>query len=144
MELSQNENITAIELNSLLKCYVNRNAIAIKDNLFENLVNKHVRIIIGATAAVAEEKSLNKKEKTEHGSLMSSRLIKDTCFIFQSTNGLVPELMDHLIKYVVENQSFIFADTCARVLHLCYHLGYNPNQNDADRFFEASFKIIER
>lgn len=133
MELSQNENITAVELNSLLKCYVNRNAIAIKDNLFENLVNKHVGIIIGATSAVAEEKSL-----------MSSRLIKDTCFIFQSTNGLVPELMDHLIKYVVENQSFIFADTCARVLHLCYHLGYNPNHNDADRFFEACFKIIER
>lgn len=73
---------------------------------------------------------------------LSSNSIRNIVFSLQSTNGLLPDVIDNIADYVINCKDNLLGFNAEKVAYLCYYLGYLPN--NSDQFFQAVTDIILR
>ena len=72
----------------------------------------------------------------------SSHFCNNAIFILQSTNTLLPQLMNKMVEYVVNNEDNVLGLYAGKLLHICYSFDFLPK--DSDKFFDAVIRIIIR
>ncbi|KAF2905968.1 hypothetical protein ILUMI_00199 [Ignelater luminosus] len=78
--------------------------------------------------------------KPEHR--LSSNSIRNIIFSLQSTNGLLPDILDNIADYVISYKDNLLGFNAEKVAYLCYYLGYLPN--NSDQLFQVITDIILR
>ncbi|KAK5643072.1 hypothetical protein RI129_006917 [Pyrocoelia pectoralis] len=73
---------------------------------------------------------------------LSSLSVRNMIIGLQTTGTLLPELIESLCNYVISYQDCMLGFNAEKVAHLCYHLGYTPN--NSDQLFDAIGNIIIR
>lgn len=71
----------------------------------------------------------------------SSKLIKTLTYMFNVTDILLPNILEHMCDYVSEAKYNMFGFNVQKVVHVCYYLGYTPTNSS---FFEAAADVILR
>nr|CAD7455775.1 unnamed protein product [Timema tahoe] len=112
---------TLPQLNLITRAYLNRRGNR-NVQLFEKLIFRY--------------KSFNSNIR------LSSRIVRDTSLNLLVTSCLIPETIDHLVGYAIEQSEHLLGDTVEKLLHLCYYLGYTPSHSD--EFLAASVNVIFR
>ncbi|ALC38431.1 CG31643 [Drosophila busckii] len=57
---------------------------------------------------------------------LSSRVVRDMAYNFNSSNFFVPELLESMFEYIKDQHAHITGDTVEKVLTCAYNLGYTP------------------
>ncbi|CAH0560501.1 unnamed protein product [Brassicogethes aeneus] len=73
---------------------------------------------------------------------LSSKTIENMVYCLMTTNVLVPEIINKVTSYIVNNRRSMLAFNVDKVLFLCFFLGYCPI--NAESFFPIASDIILR
>ncbi|KAF5301434.1 hypothetical protein FQA39_LY02163 [Lamprigera yunnana] len=105
-----------------------KNNLLIKSCIYRNKVDK--KLI----------NKLYKHFKIEEG--VSSTSLRNIAFSLQTTNTLLPEVVQSLCDYALSYRNYLIGFNAERLVYLCYHLGYYPN--NYNKVFEVIADIIIR
>ncbi|KRT80882.1 hypothetical protein AMK59_5198 [Oryctes borbonicus] len=110
-------NCDTVVINLLFKSYIYRNSS--DSSLFHRLVSSY------------------KNDMT-----LYSTLLKNVVYNLFVTNTLVPDVMNWLIEYIIQQKDDILGYNIERILHLCYFLGFLPDKHE--QFFQTAIDIFLR
>ncbi|KAJ8944787.1 hypothetical protein NQ318_003655, partial [Aromia moschata] len=64
---------------------------------------------------------------------MSSKFIENICFILQTTDSLIPEVINKCTEYVIKHSNNMLGFNIEKLLFLCFHMAYYPINADKDQ-----------
>ncbi|XP_054256841.1 uncharacterized protein LOC128986816 isoform X2 [Macrosteles quadrilineatus] len=64
-------------------------------------------------------------------SRLTSRSLRNLVYNLDISNVLIPQVVERMVDYCLNNDAYVTAGTVGKLLHMCYHLGYTPTHVDA-------------
>nr|XP_008192822.1 PREDICTED: FAST kinase domain-containing protein 1 isoform X1 [Tribolium castaneum] len=129
----------AKRINRVLNELINKLAADSVNDLWKNNALLKACIYMQRADAIATNRLFNNFKCFDH---ISSKNIENIYYCFLMANSLIPEVLDNLTEYIVTYKNHVLGFNVARVVYLCYSLGYQPKKSS--EFFETAINVIIR